>query len=98
MHSDDFPAFLVLQEVLGSSSGINFAQNDWEKARGVYRRMLLANLDPQVGVSKADIYLALGLIHAKLGEGAKAKSMYERGLELDPQHGGLREAMSALPK
>jgi zinc protease len=29
VHSDDFPAFLVLQEVLGSSSGINFAQNDW---------------------------------------------------------------------
>lgn len=25
----DFPAFLVLEEVLGASSGVNFAQNDW---------------------------------------------------------------------
>lgn len=25
----DYPAFLVLQEVLGSGSGVNFAQNDW---------------------------------------------------------------------
>lgn len=25
----DFPAFLVLQEVLGASSGVNFRQNDW---------------------------------------------------------------------
>ncbi len=25
----DFPAFLVLQEVLGGGSGVNFAQNDW---------------------------------------------------------------------
>ena len=25
----DFPAFLVLQELLGASSGVNFGQNDW---------------------------------------------------------------------
>lgn len=28
----DFPAFLVLQEVLGAGSGINFRQNDWGTA------------------------------------------------------------------
>lgn len=30
----DYPAFLVLQEVLGSGSGVNFAQNDWGAAVG----------------------------------------------------------------
>jgi tetratricopeptide (TPR) repeat protein len=77
---------------------IYFAQSDWEKARRVYRSMLLQNLDPQAGVSKADVYLHLGLIHHLLGEAPKAKSMYERGLELDPAHSQLREAMQQLGK
>jgi pentatricopeptide repeat protein len=73
-----------------------FATQDWEKARRVYRSMLLQNLDPSVGVTKADVYLQLGLIHAQAGETQKAKGMYERGLELDPQHARLREALSSL--
>jgi pentatricopeptide repeat protein len=75
---------------------IYFAAKEWEKARRVYRSMLLQNLDPSLGVTKADVYLQLGLIHAELGEGPKAKSMYERGLELDPQHARLREAMAQV--
>jgi len=75
---------------------IYFAAQDWEKARRVYRSMLLQNLDPSVGVSKADVYLQLGLIHAKLGETPKAKGMYERGLELDSNHAGLRAAIAEL--
>lgn len=75
---------------------IYFAQAEWEKARRVYRSMLLQNLDPSVGVTKADVYLQLGLIHERLGEAPKAKSMYEKGLELDPRHEGLRQAMARL--
>jgi pentatricopeptide repeat protein len=77
---------------------IYFAQSDWEKARRVYRSMLLQNLDPSAGVTKADVYLQLGHIHHRLGEGPKARSMYERGLELDPAHSQLREAMQQLGK
>jgi hypothetical protein len=58
--------------------------------------MLLQNLDPSLGVTKADVYLQLGQIHAQLGEGPKAKGMYERGLELDPQHARLREALAQV--
>jgi golgin subfamily B member 1 len=75
---------------------IYFGQEDWEKARRIYRSMLLQNLDPSVGVSKADVYLQLGLIHARLNEGPKAKGMYERGLELEPGHAGLRAAIAEL--
>ena len=75
---------------------IYFGTHDWEKARRVYRSMLLQNLDPSVGVSKADVYLQLGLIHAQLGETPKAKSMYERGLELEPAHPRLREAVAQI--
>jgi len=71
-------------------------QADWEKARRIYRSMLLQNLDPQVGVTRADVYLHLGEIHEKLGEGPKAIGMYERGLELDPNHQGLLAAMGRV--
>jgi tetratricopeptide (TPR) repeat protein len=71
-------------------------QADWEKARRIYRSMLLQNLDPQVGVTRADVYLHLGEIHEKLGEGPKAVGMYERGLELDPNHQGLLNAMGRV--
>jgi tetratricopeptide (TPR) repeat protein len=69
---------------------------EWEKARKVYRSMLLQNLDPSAGISKAEVYLQLGLIHARLGEAPKAKNMYERGLEIDANHAGLRQALSEL--
>lgn len=69
---------------------------DWEKARRIYRSMLLQNLDPNSGVTRADVYLHLGEIHEKLGEGPKAVGMYERGLELDPNHSGLLLAMGRV--
>jgi tetratricopeptide (TPR) repeat protein len=73
-------------------------QADWEKARKVFRSMLLQNLDAEVQMTKADIYLELGQIHARLGEIAKARNMYERGLELDAAHAGLRVALGAVTK
>ncbi|HEY3359783.1 MAG TPA: tetratricopeptide repeat protein [Polyangia bacterium] len=81
---------------LAALGRVYFEQQDWEKARRIYRSMLLQNLDERAGVSKADVYLKLGLIHAKLGENPKARNMYERGLELDPAHTALREALAAL--
>ncbi len=72
------------------------AARDWEQARRIYRSMLLQNLDPQVGMTRADVYLALGEIHEKIGEGPKAIGMYERGLELDPHHAGLLAAMGRV--
>ena len=84
---------------VGSMAGLGeiyFGQGEWEKARRVYRSLLLQNLDAGAGVGKADVYLKLGLIHAKLGEGPKARNMYERGLELEPTHAGIKQAMAEL--
>jgi tetratricopeptide (TPR) repeat protein len=75
---------------------LHMAAGEWEKARGLYRKMLLQNLDPAGGVTKADVYLALGEIHEKLNEGPKAIGMYERGLEVDAGHEKLREALARL--
>jgi len=62
----DPPLLDALSAALGR---LHLAHGEWEKARRIYRAMLLANLDPQAGVSKADVYLHLGEIHEKLGEG-----------------------------
>ncbi len=42
------------------------------------------------------MYRALGRIHIELGESPKVKSMFQRGLELEPGNQKLRDALSAL--
>jgi tetratricopeptide (TPR) repeat protein len=76
--------------------GLYMAASEWEKARRIYRSMLLQNLDPAAGIGKADVYLALGEIHEKLGEGPKALGMFERGLELDGAHAALKAAIARV--
>jgi tetratricopeptide (TPR) repeat protein len=83
---------------LAALGRLYMATADYEKARGTYKKMLLANLDPQGGVTKADVYLALGEIHEKLGEAPKAVGMYERGLELDGSSQKLRSALARVKK
>ncbi|MGE5181466.1 MAG: tetratricopeptide repeat protein, partial [Acidobacteriota bacterium] len=73
-----------------------FASGDWEKARKIYQSLVLQNIDPEAGVTKGEVYWALGKIHIELGQGPKAKSMFQRGLELEPQNTKLREALSSL--
>jgi tetratricopeptide (TPR) repeat protein len=70
--------------------------SEWEKARRIYRSMLLQNLDPSAGVTKADVYLQLGIIHEKVNEAPKAVGMYERGLETDPNHAELKAALQRV--
>jgi tetratricopeptide (TPR) repeat protein len=72
------------------------ARSEWEKARKVFRSMLLQQLDADASMTKSDVYFELGRIHEQLGEGPKARSMYERGLELAPDHGPLRTALGKL--
>ena len=72
-------------------------QQDWEKARRIYRAMLLQNIDEATaGISKADVYYALGQIHEQMEETKKAVNMYERGLEIKPEHTGLVEALARV--
>ena len=75
---------------------IYLAREVWEKARRVYRSMVLQNLDPDVGITKAEVYFNLGTIHLKLGENNKAKGMFQRGLELEPDNTAIRAALDSL--
>jgi tetratricopeptide (TPR) repeat protein len=73
-----------------------FASSDWEKARKIYQSLVLQNIGEGVGVTKGEVYWALGKIHIELGQGPKAKSMFQRGLEIEPGNQKLKEALSAL--
>ena len=81
---------------LAALGRLHVAAAEWEKARRIYRSMLLQNLDPSVGISKAEIYLALGDIHEKVNEEPKALGMYERGLEVDPKNEKLKAALARV--
>jgi tetratricopeptide (TPR) repeat protein len=75
---------------------IYMQEQDWEAARRVFRSMLLQNLDQSTGITKADVFYNLGQVHAALDEAAKARSMFERALEADPEHQASREALEVL--
>ncbi len=73
-----------------------FQSKDWEKARKIYQSLVLQNLDAQVSLTKGEIYWSLGQIHLALDQGPKAKSMFQRGLELEPANEKLKLALAAL--
>ncbi|HEU4612270.1 MAG TPA: tetratricopeptide repeat protein, partial [Kofleriaceae bacterium] len=73
-----------------------FEEGDWEKARKIYQSLVLQNIDADVGMTKGEVYWALGKIHIELGQSPKAKSMFQRGLEIEPGNQKLREALSSL--
>ena len=73
-----------------------FAGEDWEKARRIYQSLVLQNIEPDAGVTKGEVYWALGKIHIALGQPPKAKSMFQRGLEIEPHNPKLKEALSSL--
>jgi tetratricopeptide (TPR) repeat protein len=84
---------------LAALARLSVAQNDSENARKYYRTLLLQSFDEKVvGLSKAQIYLALGKLHQEAGELPKARNMFERGLEIDVKSDALRQALAALPK
>jgi tetratricopeptide (TPR) repeat protein len=94
-------AFRVNPTDVATMAGLGrlyMASQEWEKARRVYRSLVLQTIEPEVGITKAEVYFQLGNIHARLSEPSKAKGMYQRGLELEPDNAALREALASLDR
>ena len=92
-------AFRVNPTDVATMAGLGrlyFAAKEWEKARRLYQSLVLQTLDADSGIAKADVYWSLGVIHLELGQEAKAKGMFQRGLEIDPRHERLRSALAQL--
>jgi tetratricopeptide (TPR) repeat protein len=85
--------------VLGALSRLSLRQQDVESARRYLRTLLLQSFDEKAaGITKAQVYLELGNLHREAGENAKARNMYERGLESEPKNEQLKQALAATPK
>jgi tetratricopeptide (TPR) repeat protein len=72
----------------------------WESARRIYQSLVLQSIDPatakELGVTKGLLYLALGRIHAAMGQPDKAKAMFQRGLEFEAGQPDLVAALAAV--
>jgi tetratricopeptide (TPR) repeat protein len=79
--------------VLRQLGEVAMESGDTAKAQQMFRALLLQRLDGQSPISKAQVFCRLGQIHQSLGEGPKAKQMFERAIQTDPQ---LAEAKAAL--
>ena len=85
--------------VLGALSRLALRQHDAESARRYLRTLLLQSFDEKAaGITKGDVYLALGNLHREAGENPKARNMFERGLETDPKNEALKQALASTPK
>lgn len=85
----DVPTMLALGRLY-------FTSKEWDKASRIYQSLVLQNTDATTGISKGDVYWTLGTIHLELGHPGKAKSMWQRGLEIDPSHQPLRDALARI--
>ena len=73
-----------------------FDASEWEKARKIYQSLVLQNIEADAGVTKGEVYWALGTIYLRLDQAPKAKSMFQRGLEVEPGNAKLKDALAAV--
>jgi pentatricopeptide repeat protein len=69
---------------------------EWEKAKRVYRSLVLQKIDPSVGITMGEAYFRLGTIHVQTGERDKAKGMFQRALDMEPNNATFRQALTGL--
>lgn len=81
-------------EVLLHLGQLYYAKGDLEPAAKLFRALLLQRLDPTLGISKADIYFLVGDISLKQDDPRKAKGMFRRGLDEDPNHQNCQEGLA----
>jgi len=82
--------------VLKDLGVLAFETNDLDRAQKTFRALLLQRLEPNVGISKGEVFYYLGEISAKQGDRAKAVQMFERAIENDPALALARTKLSEL--
>jgi tetratricopeptide (TPR) repeat protein len=82
--------------VLKDLGVLAFETNDLDRAQKTFRALLLQRLEPNVGISKGEVFYYLGEISAKQGDKAKAVQMFERAIENEPSLALARTKLSEL--
>ena len=73
-----------------------FKQENWDKAGRLYQTILVDHRETQDRAGVVRIYSRLGAVRRALGDRKKALGMFEKALELDPQHTGALQAVIDL--
>ncbi len=79
--------------VLKKLGEVALETGDMKKAQQMFRALLLQKLDDSSPITKAEVFMNLGEVHARIGEKAKAVQMLERAVQAD---GGLEQAKQRL--
>jgi tetratricopeptide (TPR) repeat protein len=83
--------------VLAALGRLHMQKGNHQKAMQRYRALLLQSFDEkQAGLTKADVYLALGQIHLALGEKPKARGMLERANETSPGRDDIKALLAQV--
>ena len=83
-------------QVLAKLGTVALEANDLRKAQQMFRALLLQRLDASSPITKAEVFMNLGEVHARLGENAKAVQMFERALQTDPSLTHAQERLAQL--
>jgi GWxTD domain-containing protein len=83
----DFPNEYEVVEGLGFSY---YIQSDYSRARDYFER------STAIRAPDTTVLNALGDCHERLGNAGRAKELYQRSLELNPEQGGVRARLAGL--
>lgn len=91
-----FKVDLTNVHILYDLGKLYYVLRDFEKAQKTFRALLLQKLDPQLGISKSDVYFYLGDIAFRGGDKTKAVAMLERALSEQREHSQALELLTQL--
>lgn len=84
--------------VLTELGDVALQAGDVKKAQQMYRALLLQKLEAGSPISKAEVFTRLGRTHVALNESQKAKQMFERALQADPNFTEAKTALADLER
>lgn len=82
--------------VLKQLGEVSLEAEDLKKAQQMFRALLLQKLDASSPITKAEVFMNLGVVHHKLGEKPKAIQMLERAISSDSSLEKAKELLAEV--
>lgn len=83
-------------QVLVKLGEVALETGDLKKAQQMFRALLLQRLDEGAPITKAEVFYKIAETHLRQDEKAKAKQMYERAVQADPNHEAAKARLGEL--
>ncbi len=83
-------------QVLVKLGDVALETGDFKKAQQMFRALLLQRLEEGSPITKAEVFFKIGETHLRLDERPKAKQMFERAVQADPDHVAAKARLEEL--